>query len=544
MSKTLVCFLSLFVVALVCLLPGIQNNALLLQGDEVMHIATVRESLSENTLLLPNLDGSANYYKPPLLFWLGMLSEKLLGASFFANRLPIALLVSLSVPVFWLILLELQVSFHVSLVFASVYLLNLATFKFSRLLMMEGGFLSSIVFFLYFYILYHTQKKLVFLFLAGLVAGASYFYKGPLFLIYTTIFLFTYYGTYILRFRNKPFFWKGKKYVRAKLQEFFLFSLSSLLPLVVWFIVIFFNKRIDLLAYFLVIENIGKFFEVNQSEFQIVWGWVLYTIPSGVFLFFVALKGFFQRSKTLNHILGKVLITTSYFFTLFHLLPNRKDPYYVLPAIPLLVIGVALLFHRETFSKYRSILRWNFIFNFCIFLLLSIAVFLGSEILAYKVLLFVCLVLLFVSLFLFLKNSVIENYIQYTMLFQYAIFMLGLQFLVLPALYLPLFPQEALSEVKGTVCLVSSEPWDGYDLKNHLTNTKVVHSLTINQPICEKEDYLFVHHTEKFEAPSNYLKVKEWKVWSKNIKASDMKDILNNKDFLYKKSYLAKKVNP
>jgi 4-amino-4-deoxy-L-arabinose transferase-like glycosyltransferase len=61
------------------LLPGTEGLSLLRQADEVMHIATVRESLDSGSILLPQLTQQPNACKPPLLFWMGMLGESLPG---------------------------------------------------------------------------------------------------------------------------------------------------------------------------------------------------------------------------------------------------------------------------------------------------------------------------------------------------------------------------------------------------------------------------------------------------------------------------------
>lgn len=82
-------FVSLLVLLNVfLLLPGSGGNAILTQGDEAMHIATIRESLASSSYLFPKFEGVLNLYKPPALFWLGIFSDSLFGVSFFAERFP------------------------------------------------------------------------------------------------------------------------------------------------------------------------------------------------------------------------------------------------------------------------------------------------------------------------------------------------------------------------------------------------------------------------------------------------------------------------
>ena len=63
--KDLYYTLSLIVLGFLAVMPGINGSALLGQGDEYMHIATVRESLDAESYFLPILNGAVNYHKPP-----------------------------------------------------------------------------------------------------------------------------------------------------------------------------------------------------------------------------------------------------------------------------------------------------------------------------------------------------------------------------------------------------------------------------------------------------------------------------------------------
>lgn len=194
--------LLLFVFSCLVLLPGIEGDSLLLQGDEVMHIRTIRESLSANTFLHPVLGGYSNPYKPPLLFWSGMVSDFVIGKSFFSERLPSVLLGASSVVLIFLILKILRADSKIRWLTSIAYLFSLGLYKFAKLAMMEVYLVFLFLLSIYFYIRYLKNKKWTFLFLSGLVSGIGALLKGPILIIYLSIVIVTLWGFTRFRIRN------------------------------------------------------------------------------------------------------------------------------------------------------------------------------------------------------------------------------------------------------------------------------------------------------------------------------------------------------
>lgn len=319
----------LFAVSLTALLPGSSGDALLLQGDEVMHIATIRESLAHGEYILPRLNGEANYFKPPLLFWLGMASEKVFGTSLLSARLPAILLASFTVSVLFLFLLDITKKIRLSFFSSLIYLFTLGNFKFGRLLMMEQGMVFSLLLTTYLFYKYYKTRKKAFIILSSLTAGVSYLYKGPLFQVYTAILLLSWAGVFLLHFKFSPFAWKGKRYIRSLVSTLVLFHLIELVPILAWLSFLVYLKGSGILYYFFVVENYGKFFSENQNLFRIFSGWIFYAQPIGFALLYFAFYSLKLKIKSRNSLFARVIINTSFLLTLLHLLPNRKDGYYI-----------------------------------------------------------------------------------------------------------------------------------------------------------------------------------------------------------------------
>ena len=133
----LIAGLAVFFVGFILLIPFTGTLDILRQGDEVMHIATVRESLDTGSWLLPQLTGQPNAYKPPLLFWLGMIGEALFGRSLLSDRILMVSTGALIGSLLFVMARRLGASGFKSIFIGLSFVVSLAAFKFSRLLMMD-----------------------------------------------------------------------------------------------------------------------------------------------------------------------------------------------------------------------------------------------------------------------------------------------------------------------------------------------------------------------------------------------------------------------
>lgn len=435
--------ITLVVLSVALLAPGAGGTAVLSQGDEPMHAETVRESLRAGSWAVPILNGAPNYFKPPLLFWAGMASESVLGPSLFALRLPAILFAAFTVLGLYCLLRLARLSVGASAGIAAFYLLTLGVFKFGRLLMNEQGLALCMVW-LAFVVESGERRQLSRLFasaLAGAIAALGFFWKGPLFPVYAGLALTVWFWPHIFHWREASapapasaarVQWRGARALR-----FFLwYGVVFLIPLAApaaWAVWLEGRGGGAYIDYFLVHENLAKFREPTQPEWRLLEGWLLYTLPWTPALAYFLFRGLRRAATarlTRTDLLARKLLWLAAVVTLFHLLPNRKDAYYVTPALPLLFAGLALL-NRDAWTVHQ-LRRRGVIF----------AVAAG------------------------------------------AFALLAFHWIALPAFDRPLLPPAARARSGAQLCLISAKPWHGYQVRMQYPDLEIVHGLRLVPETC------------------------------------------------------------
>lgn len=512
---------SLFLIALVALLPGIQSDYLLLQGDEVMHIRTIRESLDAKAFLHPVIGGYSNPYKPPLLFWLGMFSDSIFGKSFFSERFPSVLMGASSVLLVFFILKSMKVSNKQNWIVCIFYLFSLGLYKFAKLAMMEVYLLFFLLLSVYFYIQYLKKNSLLWLILSAFVCGIGVLLKGPILVAYLVLILASFWVMSRFRIRSGKtlFLPSGSKFhfIRgAKWYELvFIWGPISLLPLAIWFLAIIFYTESGLafIQFFIGSENIGKFGSDNQPEIRLLIGIIGYTAPWTVLFLMGFWKIFIQKEKNRKQFIAKWLVVSSILILLLHLLPNRKDAYYALPSLTLgfVAIGIGL-----NLQSIRNILltKWNLIFQLLFLIcLITLGIFFQSK---YLILVFLPLVLFLFGiigiLFFHQENRVFIN----SYILSQLVAILFLQLFLLPSVpdKIPNLSETNFSEV----CVVSKNPWDAWQIENAFPKIKVYYSPNIKTD-CDKNNLPILALTEDIHSytPDGYKLTKIWNLWSGKI---------------------------
>ncbi|MCB1194155.1 MAG: glycosyltransferase family 39 protein [Leptospiraceae bacterium] len=483
-----------------------------------MHISTVRESVLNNQTLMPYLNGAPNYFKPPLLFWMAIGMEKLLGQHLWVDRLPAVILGSLSVGVLFLLLQAAKTSIANSIIASFVYLFSISTFKFSRLLMMEQGLALAFLLVSYHFILYLRLRKYYWLLFAGIFAGIGSLFKGPFFLAYTGLLLLVWTNSILLRFKYKPFLWKGKSYLKEISASFTVFHIGASIPIFFWLSAYYIYQGKDILKYFFVIENIGKFYFENQSELGIFWGWFIYTTPWTILIIYFLYYSYKQPVYLFRHRIGKYLLFTTILITILHLLPNRKDAYYIVPSIPILLAGITLLLPNRLSQDFLSPLRTNILFNtiLLILLLIPIMIFCG-----YKLTFFLTLfaILLSVTIIFYYKSYLTNIRIALLIALVYGIsFVDFFQFVILPSLNYPIVPEQVKHQIQSDVCIVSEEPWDAYSFVTYLPKKEISHIFPGHGSGClrKNQSRIFFRINPDFNLNSKKSLIK-WKVWKRNL---------------------------
>ena len=136
-------------VALTALLHvGTIGSGDLYSETEGQYAGAAREMVETHQWLLPTNDGIPRLQKPPLLYWLIMVSFKLFGINAAAARLPIAIAVVASVGLTFLIGEKLT-DYWRGFIAGLIYLSFCGTFLLARIVMPEplvGAFIASAIF--------------------------------------------------------------------------------------------------------------------------------------------------------------------------------------------------------------------------------------------------------------------------------------------------------------------------------------------------------------------------------------------------------------
>lgn len=453
------------------LAPGAGGTAVLSQGDEPMHAETVRESLRAGSWAVPILNGAPNYFKPPLLFWAGMASESLFGASLFALRLPAILFAAFTVLGVYCLLRLARLPAGPAAGIALAYLLTLGVFKFGRLLMNEQGLamcLVWLVLWLEFGERYRGLRALSSMG-AGVIAALGFFWKGPLFPIYACVAFGVWYSPRILHWRDakSPGFtgatrlqWRGARNLRETFADAAAFVLPLAAP-IAWTLWLEGRGGGAYIDYFLVHENLAKFREPNQPEWRLLEGWLLYTLPWTPAVLFFLWRGYSRAASAplvRADLLARKLVWLAAALTLLHLLPNRKDAYYVMPVLPLLFAGLALA-NRDWLAA-RPLGRRG----------VQIACVAGAGAL------------------------------------------LAFHWFALPALDRPLLPPAARAHVGSRLCLISAKPWHGYQVRMQYPDLGIVHGLRLVPESCLVERAP-IAALVPIDAPPGYVVALHWPLW-------------------------------
>lgn len=538
--------MSLFlgIVSFLILLPGIATDNLLLQGDEVMHIKTIRESLETGNILHPVLGGFSNPYKPPLLFWFGMMGDKSLGAGLIGERIPSVLLGSFSIVLIFWTLLEVGVNRRFSMFVSLLFLTSLGVFKFSRIAMMEIYMVFFLLLGLYFYIIYLNTEKKNFLVLSGLATGLGGLLKGPLLVVYAFIFLLTHWVLSRVRIRDGKTVWNSKprflflKGIGIK-SFFFIWAPLTVLPLLLWILAIiaWTDQGLAFTKFFLLTENIGKFGQENQPEFRILFGFILYSIPWTIVFFLGFLRIFRQKDSTKRQFIAKWILMGSIYILLLHLIPNRKDPYYALPSLATGILALGMGLGKK---DWKEILTSKSHLGFQ--LLLALLILVGGWFFRSNHMIFLTLPLVFI-----LYSLVDFRYFK-----RQRLLLLG-GGIIAPVLTLLFFQTSILPSVPDRIpvidarkfpkiCVVSVNPWDAWEIENYTAGLKVEHYAFIHESCVERGlPILLTEEKDRSRIPEDYQFVKTWDVWGNGPETWESKLYRFDDPVFYKEYRLYKK---
>ena len=325
-----------------------------------------------------------------------------------------------------------------------------------------------------------------------------------------------------------------------------MFHLAALPAVLAWFGLLLANDAgRGILHFFFVTENIGKFSHENQPMLRIFGGWLLYSFPWTIVFaagFIPAMRG---PMRTPAHLVGRILLITAVLATFLHLVPNRKDAYYIIPFLGPTLAAIALLTDRSD-GREKRLLYVNFYFMFAAWLLTAFVIYAAAGSLAAIAVVLGGALLTLVVIMLWKFFAADEWRARLTSLAMGVLLVGAVQFLMIPAANRPLLPKKFAAMIPGAhssstkgaqgnaagkiaaakVCVVSREPWDAMELRNLLPGTQVRHSYP-NAPghgCADGEHRVITLRAGELKAPG-YRKVGQWKLWRTRI---DARDILPN----------------
>lgn len=478
------------------------------QGDEIMHIRSIRESLDAGSYTLPVLSGLPNPYKPPLLFWMGMFFDKIFGVSYFSERLVSFLFGLGTLTLFYKLYQSISHSLKETKLATLAFAFSFLSLKFFGLLMMEG----AMVFFtlLYFFLFYQSKKskKQTYVAWGSFFVGFGYLLKGPILHIYILLFLLSYLYIKMIRVR-RGHFQISYRPLREERATLLLFTLSFIIPILwVSYLYLFTSSGKELLRFFFITENIGKFYAANQSGLRIWGGWLLYTIPFTIPLIHITWITIRKTSNQKNKILATVILVFLLFVTIFHLMPNRKDPYYVTPFIAFLFLLPAL--KKETWktlilSKYNqySIPLFYFLFVMVAILLRLPALFAMS----------LLGIIITVGATLSLQN---EKFRFYGIFLPQLLLIPITMFLLLRPMADPDTAKQLTGIQTKEICVIAENPWTAMDIQNRIKDTKVYFALPLTyKETCPTADTLIVFRDTTLT--EDWKKVASWFQWKQHL---------------------------
>ncbi|TGK95084.1 phospholipid carrier-dependent glycosyltransferase [Leptospira brenneri] len=479
------------------------------QGDEIMHIRSVRESLEAGSYTLPVLSGLPNPYKPPLLFWLGIFFDRIFGVSYLSERLVSFLFGIGTLTLFYKLYFDLSKSERETKLATLIFAFSFLSLKFFGLLMMEGAMVFFTLLYIFFFYLSKKKRNLTYVSLGSFFVGFGYLLKGPILHIYIVLFLLSFLYIRMVRVR------KGKFKIsflplKEERSTLLAFGFSFIIP-ILWisYLYVFANSGKELLRFFFITENMGKFYAANQSGLRIWGGWLLYTIPFTIPILHILWLSLKKSSKVKNQSLVMVALVFLLFVTIFHLMPNRKDPYYVTPFVALLFLLPAM---RKTNWETLILSRFNqYSIPIIYFLFIAIAV-----VLRLPLLFAISLLGIIVTLSIIPTNINKKVKFYGTLVPQLFLVPITMAFLLKPMSDPDITKQNIVAEGKE-ICVIAENPWTAMDVQNKLKNTKVSFALPLTyKETCPSSEVL-INFSESTVVTEDWEKVTSWFQWKSHL---------------------------
>lgn len=492
----------LMLCSVLLLLPNLSNTSNPGQGDEVMHIATVHDSLMSGTYLYPELNGFINFYKPPVLFWAAMALERAtewlpVDTNLLGERLISALASAGAALLLFQILLLYRRPPAQAFLWALLYLSSLGVMKFARLLMFEQMVAFHVMATMYLFAIWLRSRKDLTLFSVGLMVGASYLYKGPLIPIYLVLGLASWAFMEIYRTSDRFRFNINTGALLPVSRTALIVMSGAILPVAAYLLYVLNHPRgQELITYFVVFENAAKFVDKNQSEAVLFSGILLYLLP-----WTALIAGGLRRSgralRTPASQFALLSLITFGAILLFHMIPHRKADYYMLPLFGLLFVAAGL---NSTPRSLRS--------TQILVLILSL-IGSGATIYLGRPLLSIPLILPFALAALEIYRNTTFNIRG---VLPGVLLSLLLPWTVFPAIFPGILSHEDRSLLRGQdICVLSENPWTALSYRAEIKYANMIQRHPDLSSECRGSNYIIEHDSSRI--PDEFQPISSYPVW-------------------------------
>jgi 4-amino-4-deoxy-L-arabinose transferase-like glycosyltransferase len=321
----------------------------LIEPDETRYAQIPLTMLTSGDWVTPRLDGKAYLDKPPLLYWMVAASYRWLGPSEFAARLPGALSALLTLVVTFL-LGQCLIGSRAAWLGALMLLLSGGFVLSARFILMDGPLtmLTTIGSLACLLAVQGSRLNRGYWLLGSLACGLGILMKGPV----APVLMFPPLLAFLFLKSQRP---------RIRLPDVILFLVPVLAISVPWFVLIS-RAHAEFGDYFFWKHHIQRFTSAfNHKEpwwyfIPVVWaGFFPVSLLLPLFSYFLISKSPAERAARTENLGALVLggMWTIFFFSL----SSCKLPTYILPAFPLLALGMgAMLDHGLKSSEMPTTL--------------------------------------------------------------------------------------------------------------------------------------------------------------------------------------------
>lgn len=327
------------------LLFGLNLGGVALRDWDEGIVAQVAREIAQGDLnwLYPTLHGGPYFNKPPLVHNLIALAYNIAGVGEWAARFPSAILTACSVPLLYVVGLELFRQRTPAIFSALVYLTLLPVVRHGRLAMLDGTVLFLLILMLG--CVLRSRRDLRYALGSGLAFGLLCLTKG--------IFLGILLGAIAFLF----LLWDTPRLLQCK--YLWIGLLLGLVPVGIWYVAqwqeygqAFFRINLGSQSWRRIWESVenhrGAPWYYLLEILKYAWPWHLFWIPGLIFTWH---NRNFGWAKLILVWTGVYLISIS--------LMSTKLPWYVLPVYPALALAVGAYFARVWREGDRETGRWR-----------------------------------------------------------------------------------------------------------------------------------------------------------------------------------------